>query len=241
MKFALLLALIDARLRELRISERQACLTAGLKADGIRTIRRGHPPTLSKLRRLSEVLRLPLGQLIEASGDLRIDEGPAGAARDIEARERSRPSGLQHAPPPAGYVLVEQVRPRPGSGPPGVPQSEETNPGDAVLLPEGLIRVELRGRPEDFLVTEVEGSSMAPLLESGDRVLIDRRRTSPAEPGIFALDEGLGISLKWVEFIPHSEPRRYRIRAESRRFEPYDILAENASLVGRVVWFSRRI
>ena len=54
-----LLARIDGRLRELGISERKACITGGLKVDAVRTIRRGHPPTLNKLTRLAKVLDVP--------------------------------------------------------------------------------------------------------------------------------------------------------------------------------------
>jgi phage repressor protein C with HTH and peptisase S24 domain len=47
---------------------------------------------------------------------------------------------------------------------------------------------------------------------------------------------------KWVERIPNTDPPRLRISSENSRFQPYDAVEhDEATLIGRVVWFARQI
>lgn len=225
--FTELLARIDRRLEAMGLSERKACLSSGQKVDCIRTIRRGHPPTREKLRKLALVLDCPVSYLEEAAPDIRLGEDAPPA----------EPDAVDEAP--AGYVYVPRLAARMGLGGPG---SLDGDPLDEpALMPERLIRVELRGQPTDFLSIEVEGPSMSPVLESGDQVLVDRRRKNPAQPGVFAIDEGIGLVAKWIEYVPHSDPARLRVKSQNPVFEPYEVLADQARIIGRVVWFARRM
>ena len=80
-----------------------------------------------------------------------------------------------------------------------------------------------------------------PLLGNRDRVIVDTTKLSLAEPGLFVLWDGGGLVCKWVQRVPGSEPAMLRIMSENPRFQPYDIPAEQARILGRVVWFARRI
>ena len=113
--------------------------------------------------------------------------------------------------------------------------------GAPILVPATLIRGELRGEPLDFLFMEVEGQSMEPILLSGDRVLIDRRKTNPTQAGLFAMYDGFGLVAKWVERVPKSEPPSLRIKSENERFSDYDVLVEEARIIGRIVWDARKL
>jgi transcriptional regulator with XRE-family HTH domain len=74
---------IQERLTATRQSARGASLRAGLKADAIRTIRRGHTPRRETLRSLAAVLECPLSYLESAAPDLRIDSRADDAAQDL--------------------------------------------------------------------------------------------------------------------------------------------------------------
>ena len=59
----------------------------------------------------------------------------------------------------------------------------------------------------------VEGDSMVPTLQDGDAVLVDMTRQFPSPPGIFVLDDGMGLVAKRLEHIcsipdDHISPRR---------------------------------
>ena len=236
-----LLARIDGRLRELGISERKACITGGLKVDAVRTIRRGHPPTLNKLTRLAKVLDVPLAYLTDAATDLRFDQPENGVSVILTGRAAGRmPAGSNgedigmawrtgDASPPLGYVVIA------GAG--TAADSEKCG----ALIPESLIRTELGGDPGDFRLVRIEGSTMSPVLEHGDQVIVDHRRQIPADPGLFLIDEGVGPVARWVQYIPGSDPPRYRVSGENPRFDAYEVAATGAKLIGRIVWYARRV
>jgi transcriptional regulator with XRE-family HTH domain len=101
---------------------------------------------------------------------------------------------------------------------------------------------QLRAGPDDLRCYEIEGPSMEPLFRAGDVVLIDIRRTSYAEPGLFVIDNGIGVVCKWVE-RKHDSDADYpmlRLKSENCRFAPYDVPAVKITICGRVVWSSRR-
>jgi len=141
--------------------------------------------------------------------------------------------------PPEGYVAVPTLELRPGMG--GGGYAEEDLMGPPALFPEHLVVHELRGKPLDFLAMEVEGQSMEPVLMSGDQVLIDRRKLNPSQPGVFSLWDGWGLVVKWIERVHDSDPSKLRVMSENDRFAEYEVLAEEARVIGRVVWFARRM
>jgi hypothetical protein len=81
-----------------------------------------------------------------------------------------------------------------------------------VMFPRRLIRDQLQARHDELRLVEVEGASMAPLLESGDQVLVNVAKRNPTPPGIFCLWDGYGIVCKLVERIPRTDPPSVRIR-----------------------------
>jgi len=117
--------------------------------------------------------------------------------------------------------------------------------GDAVLgewrMPNDYLRVELRAAPNDLRIIEVEGDSMMPTLQTGDRVMVNLRARIPSPPGIFAIWDGLGVVCKRVEHIQGSDPPRLRIISDNDRHEAYERTIEEAHIIGRVVWFARRL
>lgn len=216
------------------ISETQACTRAGLTKDCIRTIRRGNAPRAETLRALAKKsLGCPPSYFLDAVGIT--DDDDASAATETEDHEIEQ-SEEMFTP---GYVLVPRLLDRAAMG--GVALSDADNFGEPELMPERLISDELRGVATDFLLMEVDGPSMSPILESGDRVLIDIRKKNPAQPGIFVVHEGLGFVAKWVQHVTQSDPPQVKITSENTRFDPYTILLDNARIVGRVVWYARKL
>jgi transcriptional regulator with XRE-family HTH domain len=117
--------------------------------------------------------------------------------------------------------------------------------GDAVRghwhLPDDYLRVELRAAASDLAIIEVEGDSMTPTLQTGDRVMVNLRARIPSPPGIFALWDGLGVVCKRVEHIQGSDPPLLRIISDNERHTAYERTIDEAHIIGRVVWFARRL
>lgn len=107
-------------------------------------------------------------------------------------------------------------------------------------LPRRLIEDELRGKPADFELIDVRGDSMTPDFQHGDQILIDRRDRDPRQPGPFALWDEDGYVVKLVERIPQ---RRgwYRVFSANDRYSPYEVEETESIIMGRPVWFARRL
>jgi transcriptional regulator with XRE-family HTH domain len=180
-------------------------------------------PRGKRLRELRELLQCSMQWLLE--GEASIFEMPEQAITTTVI--------------PQGYVAVSYITSRAGAGGGRIVMDDYL--GTPKYYEEDLIRRELRGRPEDFRVIEIEGPSMEPLLQNRDQVLFDTRKTSIVEPGLFVVDDGEGIVCKWVERAHGTDPARIRLKSENQRFDPYEVEAERASILGRVVWFARRL
>jgi phage repressor protein C with HTH and peptisase S24 domain len=108
-------------------------------------------------------------------------------------------------------------------------------------FPTEHIRVKLNTPPEKAVIIEVEGDSMSPTLLTGDHVMINTGDTRPSPPGIFAINDGLGLVVKRLEFIPHSDPLTCRVSSDNKHHNEYERSAEELQVIGRVVWFGRRV
>jgi phage repressor protein C with HTH and peptisase S24 domain len=134
------------------------------------------------------------------------------------------------------YVDVTVLPSYAGMGGGGTGEGER----EIAKLPRRLIEEELRGKPSDFELIDVRGDSMQPDFEHGDQILIDKRDRDPRQPGPFALFDGDGYVVKLVERIPQ---RRgwYRIFSANERYTPYEIEEQETTIMGRPVWFARRL
>lgn len=134
------------------------------------------------------------------------------------------------------YVEVEVLPTFAGMGGGG------TGDGDRgmALVPRALIIDVLRGKPTDFLLVNVRGDSMEPDFRHGDQILVDKRDTSPAQPGPFALWDG-----DWGEYVVKNVERsrsgEVRIFSSNTKYTAESGQAEATSIIGRPVWFGRRL
>lgn len=122
----------------------------------------------------------------------------------------------------------------------GVGGTGDDDPG-VVSFSRDLIERELRADPEALLAMVAEGNSMEPDFRGGDQILVDTRRKSLAQPGAFCLWDGDGHVIKFLEKVPDSDPPKVRVVALNPIYQPHERLVEEVNLVGRVVWFGRRV
>lgn len=116
----------------------------------------------------------------------------------------------------------------------------EDDPG-TVSFSRALIEQEL-GAPADTLLAMVaEGNSMEPDFRGGDQILVDTRRKSLAQPGAFCLWDGDGHVVKFLQRVQGSDPPRVRIISANDVYEPEERMLEEINVIGRVVWFGRRV
>ncbi|KDE20693.1 transcriptional regulator [Acetobacter aceti 1023] len=111
--------------------------------------------------------------------------------------------------------------------------------GSPKYFEESLITQRLNAHAADLRALMVEGQAMEPLLRDGDMVLLDTRRTTLAEPGLFVLFDGENVVCRWAErtFDAHGRPVVH-ISCENKRFSAYNLPASHALILGRVVWYA---
>ena len=103
-------------------------------------------------------------------------------------------------------------------------------------LPETYVRQELKVSPDAAEIIEILGDSMAPTLESGDRVLVDRNHRLPTPPGVYALFDGYGVVVKRIEIVHGADPSTIRVISDNPHHSTYEITLDEAQIIGRVVW-----
>lgn len=108
------------------------------------------------------------------------------------------------------------------------------------LVARRLIEDEFRGRAEDFDLINVRGDSMEPMFSHGDQLLIDRRDRNPVQPGPFAIFDGEAYVVKLVERVP-GKRGFYRIFSANERYSESEVEETETTIMGRPVWFARRL
>lgn len=100
-------------------------------------------------------------------------------------------------------------------------------------IPQAVLQRRVRTGIEHLHMLECEGNSMFPIIKDGDVVLIDKSRTNPAMPGIFALWENGGQTIKQVEIVRGTDPVQYRLIPANKDYATYEVPAEDVIIIGR--------
>lgn len=134
------------------------------------------------------------------------------------------------------YVSVEVLPTYAGMGGGG------TGDGDpeTALVPRYLIENVFRGHPSDFVLIRVRGNSMEPTFRHDDELLIDKRDRSPTQAGPFAIWDA-----EWGEYLVKNVERLpgglVRLFSSNTEYTAAEVRHEETRILGRPVWFGRRL
>lgn len=145
----------------------------------------------------------------------------------------------EFAPHIAGYLAVPYNNIGAGVGGPRLP--DEADPNESILLPEAVVKHEIRALPEHLIAFPVHGQSMSPSLPDGTVVVADMRKKTIGGGGLFGINDGDGFIVKWVEKVRGSDPPLLRFISENKNISPYERMAEEAGIVGLIVWSMGRV
>lgn len=107
-------------------------------------------------------------------------------------------------------------------------------------LPDEYLN-ELRVTVRRARIIKVRGDSMEPTIQSEDRVMVDLGDSKPSPDGVFAIWDGLGVVIKRLEHIPSSSPPAFKIISDNPRHSVYERTLDEIRVIGRVIWFARRL
>ena len=195
-------------------------------------LERGTPKVLSHqdAATLAGVLGCKAGELHHA------DRPPR---RKGAGAKKKRPRDMEPGPVPLCPIPEVDVE---ASAGPGALAEEFVAERARWFLPEGMIRYEGDASPAALRVLRVRGESMEPELSEGDRLLVDTARRVPATGEMFVLWDGSGLVVKRVEPVPgDGDAPRLRLKSANSDYADYTCLAEEAYIVGKVLWTVRRV
>lgn len=102
-------------------------------------------------------------------------------------------------------------------------------------VPVPFLHTELRAREHEVDIIPVDGDSMLPTLLPGDRVMIHRGAVAPSPDGIFAIDDGVGVSVKRLQIVRGSDPLMIRIMSDNPAHREDIVPADAIKVIGRVI------
>ena len=100
-------------------------------------------------------------------------------------------------------------------------------------LPSDLIPAAFRNK--NLVIIPVQGDSMSPEINDGDHVVVDMDENDPSPAGIFVLDNGGGIAIKRLEGLFHQDQKSIRISSSNPHYSPYEVKADQITIIGRVI------
>ena len=163
------------------------------------------------------------------------DDDPAPA--DTEAAEAARRAYRKDLGP--GEVIERDARGGAGVGSHSTAVTVDGQIVDGVSatwrFPQSFLHSELRARENDVDMIPVDGDSMIPTLLPGDRVMIQRSARAPSPDGIFAISDGIGISVKRLQIVRGSDPLQVRILSDNPMHIAETIAASDLNVIGRVI------
>ena len=132
-----------------------------------------------------------------------------------------------------GQRSVAELDVRAAAGPGALNESEA--PLSWWAFPADQVQA-MGGNVDALRIIRVDGDSMAPMLQSGDRVAVDCSRRSPTPPGVFVVYDGNGLIIKRLEALPGD---KVRISSANTDYATTEQPIEGLDIKGRVVWISR--
>ncbi len=118
---------------------------------------------------------------------------------------------------------------------------EGNDDSDRISLPRHMLHRLGSQNSTALRMITIRGDSMAPKLEHDDLVMVDCSQQTPSPPGIFILYDGVGLVAKQIEIIPNSVPQKLLIRSENPAYRVYQRRIDEIQIIGRVIWFGRRL
>ena len=215
---------LRARADQLGISPAHVAEMAGVNRSFIYDILRGRStrPKIDKLVEVARVLKVELDWLIHGIGDV---EGT--------------PPFIEN--PDDTFVAIAHAGVRPSMGGGAVVLEEHEASGRAYHFRKSWIRNGLKASPSQLRIMTVEGDSMEPTLFEGDTILVDMTKRAPSPPGIFVLDDGMGLVAKRLQHVPNSDPPAVRVISDNKHYPEYERTAGEVHIIGRIRWFAREV
>jgi hypothetical protein len=142
-----------------------------------------------------------------------------------------RPLAYAGGDPGAGMLHIEELDLRAEGG--RIDQS--TSVVAQWHVPTSIVRACSTSPATELRIITVVGDSMEPVLQPGQRVLVDIGDRKPSPPGIFLVWDGQGPVIKRLQMLPHSEPPRVRLTSDHPSYAADERPLDEVHIQGRII------
>lgn len=224
---ATLKTVVSKRLAQIGKNAFEAARDGGLERNFVNDIVNGKKQSVrgDNLAKLAKGLDATPAEVLSGEFDDDGREAPAGE-RDVNVEA-------------GAMVSVPEYDVRLSAGPGAFNDDEKII--DYWQFSRRYVENELRVPVSNLGVVTVDGDSMYPTLWPGDRVMVDMTETNPAKGGVYALFDSDATVVKRVERVPASDPPEVVLISDNKNHNQYRVPAELVTVIGRVVWFARRM
>jgi phage repressor protein C with HTH and peptisase S24 domain len=141
--------------------------------------------------------------------------------------------------PSSGLVPVNRVLVRASAGPGALPEGERNHAYFA--FDDRWLRAITGSGPDQLSIIRVEGDSMAPTLNDGDDILVDRAECNEAlRDGIYVLR--IEDSLLVKRLAIHPLGKTVTVQSDNPAYPDWpDCGLDDVHCIGRVIWAGRKI
>lgn len=145
----------------------------------------------------------------------------------------------QAGQPSGGLVPVKRILVRASAGPGAITESERGHPYFG--FDERWLRALTGSVADDLSIIRVEGDSMAPTLNDGDDILVDRSGCNEAlRDGIYVLRVDDSLLVKRLAIHPLG--KSVTVQSDNPAYPDWpDCALDDVHCIGRVIWAGRRI
>lgn len=172
---------------------------------------RSRTMTLEKLDKLAKAAGVTLGELLGETGKIVTDDQSAFVAvKHLEV----------HAAAGGGFTVEQEPE------------------GKPFHFRKDWLEHKFGGHDGKLRIIHFDGDSMLPTIHSGDvgLILTGLEKDDLRSGHIYVLWDGNGLVVKRLETVLGDRPRLRVISDNRALYAPYEIDAENARIVGRVLW-----
>lgn len=107
----------------------------------------------------------------------------------------------------------------------------------AMSVSRKCLHDELDADPENLRCLTLSGKSLVSELRTGDLIIVDVSQHSPSSSGIFLYSDGVSYTVGKIFMV---ESGAYLV-SDDQRHTGRAVPSENISIIGRVIWFGRKL
>jgi len=103
-------------------------------------------------------------------------------------------------------------------------------------FPPSFVSKQLQTSVKQLLVIEVEGDSMAPMVMSGERVLVDTKHQTPSPDGVYAIRDPFdNVIIRRLQLLRAAQPSQVKIILDNPKHAAEQVALGELEIVGKAL------